>query len=87
LEREIGSIEVGKRADLVALDLSGPHVQPEEADLVSRLVYSARASDVRHVVVDGKVVVKDGGLRTAKLEEIRVEANRHARRLRRAVGV
>jgi len=86
LETEIGSIEVGKRADLVALDLEGPHSQPAEADLVSRIVYSARASDVRHVLVDGHVVVKDGRLKTAKVEEIRREANAQARRLRRAVG-
>lgn len=84
LEREIGSIERGKRGDLVALDLSGPHVQPDGADLVSRIVYGARASDVRHVVVDGRIVVKDGRLRTAKVDEIRREANVHAGRLRRA---
>jgi len=87
LEGEIGSIEVGKRADLVVLDLEGPHNQPAEADLVSRVVYSARAADVRHVLVDGRVVVKDGQLKTAKVEEIRREANAQARRLRRAVGV
>jgi 5-methylthioadenosine/S-adenosylhomocysteine deaminase len=86
LEAEIGSIEVGKRADLVVLDLEGPHNQPAEADLVSRIVYSARAADVRHVLVDGAVVVKDGQLKTARLEEIRREANAQARRLRRAVG-
>jgi cytosine/adenosine deaminase-related metal-dependent hydrolase len=87
LEAEIGSIEGGKRADLVVLDLNGPHAQPDEADLVSRVVYSARASDVRHVLVDGRVVVKDGVLKTASLEEVRREANAQARRLRRAVGV
>ncbi|HEY6807356.1 MAG TPA: 5'-deoxyadenosine deaminase [Gemmatimonadales bacterium] len=85
LEAEIGSVEVGKRADLVVLDLSGPHAQPEEADLVSRLVYSARAADVRHVLVDGRLVVQDGALTTADLDEIRVAAGRHARRLRRAL--
>ena len=87
LEAEIGSIEVGKRADLVVLDLEGMHTQPAEADLISRIVYSARASDVRHVLVDGRVVVKDGVLKTAKVEEIRREANAQARRLRRAVGI
>lgn len=85
LDAEIGSVEVGKRADLVVLDLSGPHTQPEEADLVSRLVYSARAADVRHVLVDGRLVVQGGVLKTARLEEIRVAANRHARRLRKAI--
>lgn len=87
LEAEIGSIEVGKRADLIALDLDGPHAQPDEADLISRIVYSARAADVRHVVVDGRVVVKEGVLKTANVEEIRRAANAQARRLRRAVGL
>jgi cytosine/adenosine deaminase-related metal-dependent hydrolase len=87
LETEIGSVEVGKRADLIVLDLEGVHTQPAEADLISRIVYSARAADVRHVLVDGRVVVKDGVLKTANVEEIRRAANAQARRLRRAVGV
>jgi len=86
LGAEIGSIEVGKRADLVALDLSGPHVQPE-TDLVSRIVYGARASDVRHVVVDGRVVVRNGKLKTGDVAEIRRQGNRWARRLATAAGL
>jgi cytosine/adenosine deaminase-related metal-dependent hydrolase len=86
LETEIGSIEAGKRADLIVLDLGGPHTQPEEggADLVSRIVYSAQAADVRHVVVDGNVVVQDAALQTADLAEIRRRANAAARKLTRA---
>ena len=84
LEDEIGSIEPGKRADITVLDLGGAHAQPDAADLISRIVYSAQASDVRHVLVDGKPVVKDGRLRTADYGEIRREANRCARRLARA---
>lgn len=86
LEREIGSVEVGKRADLAVLDLSGPHTLPDVADLVSRIVYSARASDVRHVIVDGRVVVQDGRLRTARLADVRREANAAAAHLNRAVS-
>lgn len=87
LETEIGSIEVGKRADLTVLDLQGPHSQPEDTDLISRIVYSACAADVRHVIVDGRIVVRDGTLITADLSEIRRAANTQARRLRRAVGL
>src|SRR5881296_2672678 len=87
LEAEIGSIEEGKCADLVALDLSGPHAQPDDADVISRIVYSAQAADVRHVIVDGRIVVRDGVLKTADTAEIRRAANTQARRLRRAVGV
>ncbi len=87
LEREIGSIEVGKRADLIAVDLGGLHSQPDDADLASRLVYSACAADVRHVLVDGTVIVRDGTLLSAKTDEIRRQANAQARRLRREVEV
>jgi cytosine/adenosine deaminase-related metal-dependent hydrolase len=86
LEDELGSLEPGKCADLLALDLSGPHAQPEAGDLVSRIVYSARASDVRHVVVDGEVVVQDGRLLKADYSEIRREANRWGERLRQTIG-
>ena len=86
LEAEIGSIEVGKCADVIVLDLGGPHAQPDEADLMSRIVYSARAADVRQVIVDGRIVVRDGELQTADVAKIRETANLEARRLRRAVG-
>jgi len=82
LETEIGSIEAGKCADLIVLDLDGPHAQPDDADLISRIVYSARAADVRHVIVDGRIVVRDGVLKTADTAEIRRKANVEARRLR-----
>ena len=60
---------------------------PEDADIVSRLVYGARASDVRHVIVDGRVVVRDGQPKTAKVEEIRREANKWARHLKKKTGL
>ena len=83
LESEVGSIEVGKRADITVLDLGAPHAQPDHDDLISRIVYSACASDVRHVLVDGRQVVKDGELKTAKVEEIRRSANAEAAKLLR----
>jgi len=82
LEAEIGSIEAGKCADLIVLDLEGPHAQPEDADLISRIVYSASTADVRHVIVDGRIVVRDGTLKTADVGEIRRKANVQARALR-----
>jgi 5-methylthioadenosine/S-adenosylhomocysteine deaminase len=58
LEREIGSVEPGKRADLIVVNLAAPHVAPGP-DPYSTLVYAARGSDVRHTVVDGQVLVRD----------------------------
>ena len=60
-ERELGSIEVGKRADLCVVDLRRPHTTPfYPANLISQLVYGCRGGDVRATVVDGVVRVADG---------------------------
>jgi 5-methylthioadenosine/S-adenosylhomocysteine deaminase len=55
---ELGSIEAGKRADLVMIDRDRPHLAPRP-DPVSTIVYAARASDVRTTIVDGEVLVDD----------------------------
>lgn len=81
-----GSVEVGKQADLVVVSLAGAHVGPE-GDVAGRLVYSASAADVRHVIVDGRVLVRGGELRTMDLERVCHDARRQARRLRQRAGV
>lgn len=59
-ERELGSVEVGKRGDLCVVDLRGPHTTPfYPANLISHLVYGCRGGDVRETVVDGVVRVAD----------------------------
>jgi 5-methylthioadenosine/S-adenosylhomocysteine deaminase len=63
LADQLGSLEVGKRADVIALDVSGPHVAPAESPY-SVVAYAAKSSDVRHVCVDGAVVVRDAALLT-----------------------
>ncbi len=81
LEAEIGSLEVGKRADLVIVDVeSALHVVPTDA-VYSQLVYACRSSDVRDVVVDGQVVVRGKQLLTLDAAEVAAEARRHARRI------
>ena len=61
MERELGSIEVGKRADLAVVDLRRPHATPFYSDnLCSQLVYASRAADVRATIVDGVIRVGDG---------------------------
>jgi 5-methylthioadenosine/S-adenosylhomocysteine deaminase len=59
LERELGSIEVGKKADLVVFDLRRPHCSPVHRP-VSSLVMSAHGTDAAVVMVDGRVVYEDG---------------------------
>jgi cytosine/adenosine deaminase-related metal-dependent hydrolase len=77
---DIGSLEVGKRADVVVLRPRRARSSPgTDADPVSELVYSRGASDVRTVVVDGRVVVADGELVTADERQIMIAAERERR--------
>ena len=61
LEKEIGSIEPGKRADLIVVERDRPHLSPDR-DPWSTLAYAARGSDVRLTMVDGVVLVNRFGL-------------------------
>lgn len=58
MEDRIGSLEAGKRADLAIVDVKVPRLTPMY-DPVSHLVYAAKGADVRHVVVEGKVIMRD----------------------------
>ncbi|WP_443044842.1 amidohydrolase [Streptomyces sp. NBC_00343] len=59
----IGSIAPGRRADIVLVDLTGPHTRPVH-DLAATLVHSARSADVRTTIVDGRVLMRDRELLT-----------------------
>jgi 5-methylthioadenosine/S-adenosylhomocysteine deaminase len=69
LEKVIGSLEEGKSADIVLVDLSHPHLQPVN-DPVSHLVYSAQGMEVDTVLCAGKVLLEGGKFRTLKAEPI-----------------
>ena len=64
LDSEIGSIEPGKRADIIAIDLDDPRFVPlhrdRPAQVLSHLVFSATGADVETVIVDGRIVVRNG---------------------------
>jgi cytosine/adenosine deaminase-related metal-dependent hydrolase len=88
LDQEVGVLEVGRRADAIVVDPRGPRAWPrEQADPASLLVYAGRSRDVRHVVVDGRDVVRDGVLTTGDLGSILAEADREARELRQRAGL
>lgn len=67
---DVGTIAVGCWADLVLLDLNQPHVSPPTGDLTSRVVYSARSSDVHSVFVEGVPVVQERTLLTGSVKDI-----------------
>ncbi|WP_136659317.1 amidohydrolase [Nitratireductor sp. XY-223] len=75
LDHEIGSIEVGKKADIVAVRTDTPRMTPllgegEFFNLHYNLVHSARGSDVAMTMVDGDIIVDDGKLLTASMPEL-----------------
>jgi 5-methylthioadenosine/S-adenosylhomocysteine deaminase len=74
LEDEIGSIEAGKKADVIVVDRDRPHLAPGP-DPYSSLVYAARGSDVRATIVDGELLVDE----FAPLRADRAEVSRDAR--------
>jgi cytosine/adenosine deaminase-related metal-dependent hydrolase len=85
LDADIGSIEVGKLADLAVLDLRGAHTAGAD-DVYTQLVYAARASDVRLVTVGGRIVVEDGRLTAFSEADAVREAHRQRERLLRRVS-
>src|SRR5262249_37355277 len=83
LDGEIGSIEVGKRADLALVRLDRLHSTPVE-DVVSAVVYSDQPEDVDTVLVDGEFVLRDRKLLTIDERETIVTARSEAEKLRSA---
>ena len=63
----IGSIEVGKQADIILIDMNQPHFTPVY-NYYSHLVYAARGADVKTSIIDGKIVMKDRKLLTVNLQ-------------------
>ena len=86
LEKEIGSIEAGKRADLVIVDLDDLNQTPYY-NIYSDLVYSAKAGDVNTVIVEGKVLMRDRRLLTLNEATIKADARRYRERIVKNVGV
>jgi 5-methylthioadenosine/S-adenosylhomocysteine deaminase len=80
LDGLIGSIEPGKRADIVVVDLDTPHATVTH-DPVSQVVYCVSAADVRTVIVDGRVVVHDFALTTMDVASVLTAARRAASEL------
>jgi 5-methylthioadenosine/S-adenosylhomocysteine deaminase len=81
----IGSLEAGKRADLIAVSMGAARQTPIY-EPVSHLVYATRGDDVRTTIVNGKVLMKDRQVRTLDRAAVIADANALAKRVREAVG-
>lgn len=87
LESEIGSLDVGKRADVMIVDLKQLHSTPLPKDIASALVYSAQSSDVVTVLIDGEFAMRDRELQTLDEKSVIENANREATLLMERAGV
>jgi 5-methylthioadenosine/S-adenosylhomocysteine deaminase len=86
---EIGSLEAGKKADVILVDLDVPWCRPVRPEnLPSNLVYNANGSDVTDVIVDGRIVVRDKKVLTVDAPAVLAETQARAERIwARADGV
>lgn len=75
--KEIGSIEVGKKADIILIDLDKPHLYPRH-NIISSLAYSAAGSDVDTVIIDGKIIMEKRIIKTLDIEKIMYMAQKQA---------
>jgi len=81
LGKRIGSLEKGKRADLIIVDLNRPHLVPLY-NVYSLLVYAANGADVETVIIDGRIVMQNRKLLTLDEESIKQEARKLALKIR-----
>jgi 5-methylthioadenosine/S-adenosylhomocysteine deaminase len=86
MDREIGWIEAGKRADLILVARDRVHQAPDP-DPWSTLVYATRGTDVRMTMVDGRVLVNDHLLLSQDVRAIAAEGRESARSLAARAGV
>ncbi len=80
MEKEIGSLEPGKKADFVVLNLEVPNAVPMY-DVYSQIVYALKASEVETVVVDGKTLLKDGKLLTVDEGQAMAKGKEYAKKV------
>ncbi len=80
MERQTGSIEIGKKADLAILNLRTPSMTPRN-DLLAGLCYSANGSEVETLIIDGRIVMEDRKVLTLDEERIYAEISRICKRL------
>ncbi|MFZ3216420.1 MAG: amidohydrolase [Candidatus Acidiferrales bacterium] len=80
MEKEIGSLEAGKKADLIVVDPSAPHATPMY-NVYAQLVYALKASDVRTTIIGGKIVMDDGRVLTLHEAEILARAREYQKQI------
>ncbi|MDN3955330.1 5'-deoxyadenosine deaminase [Sporolactobacillus laevolacticus] len=88
MEKEIGSLEPGKKADLAILNLNSFHCNPSfGTDPISRIVYSAMSSDVETTIIDGRIVMEKRMMKTINQTFVLKESERAISRLMKRAGI
>jgi 5-methylthioadenosine/S-adenosylhomocysteine deaminase len=80
MEQEIGSLEAGKKADVIVVDSAVPHGVPMY-DVTSQLVYALKSSDVRDVLIHGRIVMRDRKVLTLDSQQVITKAQEYRRRI------
>lgn len=80
LDDSIGTVDVGKKADIILIDMKKSHFYPKH-NIASSLVYSAQASDVDTVIVDGKVLMENREIKTIDVEKVMYNTEKQAKEL------
>jgi 5-methylthioadenosine/S-adenosylhomocysteine deaminase len=80
MEKEIGSLESGKKADLILIGLDAPNAVPMY-EVYAQIVYALKASDVETAVIDGRVVMRDRKVLTVKESEVIAKAREYGRKV------
>jgi 5-methylthioadenosine/S-adenosylhomocysteine deaminase len=80
MEKEIGSLEAGKKADVIVVEGAAPHAVPL-FDVTSQLVYALKASDVREVFIDGRLVMRDRRVLTLDRQQVIAKAQEYRQRI------
>lgn len=85
MDREIGSLEAGKLADLLVVDMNGTHQTPLY-NIYSHLVYATKSTDVLTVVINGRIVMQDREVLTIDGRAVRVKAAEYRDRIRKSIA-
>lgn len=85
-EQEIGTIEVGKKADVILVNIDQPHIMPTR-NLLNTLVESVTSKDVEDVIIDGKLVMKSREMLTLDEERIMYESAAKMESIRQKAGI
>ncbi|KKM11913.1 N-ethylammeline chlorohydrolase [Clostridiales bacterium PH28_bin88] len=78
--RDVGTLQAGKKADIILLDFERPHLYPHH-DILAHLVYAAQAADVQTVIVNGRVLMENREVKTIDTERVLYEVSHRAKRL------